>query len=379
MNIVEATAAYEHWLAQHITIVAEDLDHKHDKMVEEGAFGFFRATYYRWLQQAPDLAPELDGPVVASVGDLHLENFGTWQTREEQLAWGVNDFDESECLPYTLDLARLATSASLAIAASHVPVDPTSAHQAILHGYTTSLTEGGEPFVLDGQHHERLADLVHHAATPPATFWTDLTTDPIDHIPPAATAAFQLVQPTPNWEYRSYRRFAGLGSRGHRRYVAIGPPKNGEAHAGKDNNDNTDDLECRESKELSPPAGRWLGRPPTARALDKPAIVRAPDPWQRRHHHWSARRLAPDCTKLELAQVDVADRNTTLFEWMGRETANIHLGTPEQRATILHNLEQRPPDWLSHTAHTLADAVTHDWQHWSDHHNHRHHDKHHHE
>jgi uncharacterized protein (DUF2252 family) len=41
---------------------------------------FFRATYYRWLQQAPYLARELDGPVIAAVGDLHLENFGTWQT-----------------------------------------------------------------------------------------------------------------------------------------------------------------------------------------------------------------------------------------------------------------------------------------------------------
>ena len=374
MDIVEATAAYERWLARHITIVSKDLADKHEQMATGGPFAFFRATYYRWLQRAPDLVPGLDGPVVAAVGDLHLENFGTWQTAEGPLAWGVNDFDESECLPYPFDLARLATSASLAITTGQVPVVATSAHRAILHGYTTGLIAGGEPFVLDGQRHERLAQLVHHAATPPGTFWEKVNSDPVDELPHAAAAALQLVLPTPDWAYRCYRRFAGLGSRGHRRYVAVGPVHRGhDDPAGK---------ECREVKEMSPPAGRWLGRPRSTRALDTP-LIRARDPWQARHDHWSARRLAPDCTKLELTQLDVGDRGCAMFEWMGRETANVHLGTHEQRDAILHNLQQRPTDWLSHTAQILADAVTHDWGHWSDHHgNHRHnhvrHDGHHH-
>src|SRR5260370_32652719 len=47
---------------------------------------------------------------VLAVGDLHVENFGTWRDAEGRLTWGVNDFDEAYPLPYTIDLARLATS-----------------------------------------------------------------------------------------------------------------------------------------------------------------------------------------------------------------------------------------------------------------------------
>jgi len=32
---------------------------------------------------------------VLAVGDLHVENFGTWRDAEGRLIWGVNDFDES--------------------------------------------------------------------------------------------------------------------------------------------------------------------------------------------------------------------------------------------------------------------------------------------
>jgi hypothetical protein len=41
-------------------------------------------------------APENAGaPVVTGVGDLHVENFGTWRDADARLVWGVNDFDEA--------------------------------------------------------------------------------------------------------------------------------------------------------------------------------------------------------------------------------------------------------------------------------------------
>ena len=49
-------------------------------------------------------------PKVLAVGDLHIENFGTWRDSEGRLVWGVNDFDETWRLPYTQDLVRLTTS-----------------------------------------------------------------------------------------------------------------------------------------------------------------------------------------------------------------------------------------------------------------------------
>src|SRR5215213_11678887 len=106
-DVFESTRRYERWLGGEIPIVAADLERKHERMGEAKAFKFFRATYYRWLERGLDVAPELDGPPVVAVGDLHVENFGTWRDARGRLAWGVNDFDESEELPYTLDLARL--------------------------------------------------------------------------------------------------------------------------------------------------------------------------------------------------------------------------------------------------------------------------------
>ena len=49
-----------------------------------------------------------------AVGDIHVENFGTWRDAEGRLVWGVNDFDEAARMPYAIDIVRLATSAVLA-------------------------------------------------------------------------------------------------------------------------------------------------------------------------------------------------------------------------------------------------------------------------
>ena len=87
MNIVEATKSYEHWLGGHMRLVKSDVKAKH-KIMHDSAFGFFRATYYRWLQQQPKHCLEAEGaPKLLGVGDLHLENFGTWRDGEARLVW----------------------------------------------------------------------------------------------------------------------------------------------------------------------------------------------------------------------------------------------------------------------------------------------------
>ncbi len=85
-------------------------------------FMFFRATYYRWAQIWPQVCPELaNAPRVLAVGDLHVENFGTWRDLEGRLIWGVNDFDEAWPMAFTIDLVRLAVSAHLAAEAGRLP------------------------------------------------------------------------------------------------------------------------------------------------------------------------------------------------------------------------------------------------------------------
>ena len=115
MNIVKATHRFEEWLGRHTPLVKPDLRLKHKQMAD-AVFPFFRATFYRWMQVWPEVCADLaKAPQVLAVGDLHVENFGTWRDIEGRLVWGINDFDEAAVLPYTIDLVRLAASAMVAI------------------------------------------------------------------------------------------------------------------------------------------------------------------------------------------------------------------------------------------------------------------------
>ena len=106
--------AYEAWLRTQCRVVDNDLGYKHERM-KESAFVFLRATFFRWARRdRGDLSRSRRRPKVLAVGELHVENFGTWRDREGRLVWGVNDFDEGAVTPYVFDLVRLATSARLA-------------------------------------------------------------------------------------------------------------------------------------------------------------------------------------------------------------------------------------------------------------------------
>ena len=134
MNIQQATRQYETWLAGHVRVVKSDLGTKHELMAQD-AFLFLRGTFYRWMQLFPALCPKLaSAPVLLAVGDLHVENYGTWRDAEGRLVWGINDFDEAFPLPYTIDLVRLAASAWLAVELGHLSLVPANACAAILDG-----------------------------------------------------------------------------------------------------------------------------------------------------------------------------------------------------------------------------------------------------
>jgi uncharacterized protein (DUF2252 family) len=135
---IEATRSYERWVSDYTPLVAADLNLKHRRM-SEAVFPFMRATFYRWCQRWRDVAsPERSGAPVFAVGDLHVENFGTWRDVEGRLIGGINDFDEATIFPWPQDLARLAASASLAIADQQLGIRPHDASDAILQGYATN-------------------------------------------------------------------------------------------------------------------------------------------------------------------------------------------------------------------------------------------------
>ncbi|MDP9169783.1 MAG: DUF2252 domain-containing protein [Acidobacteriota bacterium] len=352
MNFIEATGSYEAWLAQRIVILPDDLREKHELM-RAAVFPFLRATFYRWAQLWPEVCPEFQrSPEVLAVGDLHVENFGTWRDEEGRLVWGINDFDEVCPMPWTVDLVRLAASAHLAADAGHLKMDHREICAAIVSGYQQALEAGGRPWVL-GEKHEWLSELVDIPA--PAAFWAKFHGLPAykGKVPKDAQRGLEKMMPHPRVPYRLAHRVAGIGSRGRQRFVAIGEYEGAAI--------------CREAKALAPSAWLWARGGTAARKLNyQTAIdisVRAADPWVRLKDRWIVRRLAPDCTKIELACVPRDKEKSKLLQAMGWETANIHIGSGKNKA-ILKDLTARPENWLHQAAARMVKATTSDWNEW---------------
>jgi len=355
VNIRKSTTLYEQWLGTFTPLVAADLDLKHQQMAT-GAFPFLRSTFYRWMQVWPDVCHEMaSAPTVLSVGDLHVENFGTWRDREGRLVWGVNDFDAAAHLPYTNDLVRLTTSAYLAIEASQLCVECVAAGDAILAGYRAGLKAGGRPFVL-AEDHTWLRSIAFVALREPVAYWHKLNALPDVRLgaPETALNAIEHVLPAAGMPYVVKHRVAGLGNLGLPRYVAIGDWQGGKF--------------AREAKALVPSPATWARS-----TLDTPEIfyqtildraVRAADPYVQLQGHWIVRRLAPDCARVELASLPEERAETELLHAMGWETANIHLGTRGIAKEILRDLQKRKGKWLDTAAQAMVRATTADWEAW---------------
>src|SRR5215470_8882315 len=109
--------------------------------MRKNPFVFLRATYYRWARKIGKICPGLvSAPSALCVGDIHLENFGTWRDEDGRWVWGVNDFDEAADMPYAFDLVRLTTSVELA---PDMKIRGADAADAILEGYRGGLTHPG--------------------------------------------------------------------------------------------------------------------------------------------------------------------------------------------------------------------------------------------
>jgi hypothetical protein len=372
MDILAATRSYESWLAGHTPLYQPDLDYKHKQMADPAdPFPFFRGTYYRWAQRWAEAAGSLaDAPAVLAVGDLHVENFGTWRDADGRLCWGINDFDEVDRLPYTHDLVRLAASVRFAKRAGGLDLKLGAACKAILAGYREALDAGGIPFVLEERNLE-LRALAMSVDREPVRFWKKLTavlTDPPAEPPEAARAALLSDWPGdgPRWAGRPARRAGreaaqlrvrprvGMGSLGKPRYVALAE------WAGS--------WVAREAKAATPPATAWAaGRPgggPLLLADAARQAVRCPDPFYRLVPGWVVRRLGPRCSRIELTHLEQADDTDRLLRSMGSEAANVHLGTPGAAQALQADLARRPKGWLEETARPLARLIERDWGEW---------------
>lgn len=352
-SIIDVTARYEGWLRTQTSVVEDDLLRKHELM-RESPFPFLRATYYAWAEAwLLALPAESRAPRVTAVGDLHLENFGTWRDAEGRLCWGVNDFDEAATLPYTNDLVRLATSAVLAARTARLRAPARALATAFLDAYRTCLGDGrrGHPIIF-AERHRRIGDRVLRKLVRPGEFWkeklaeTDAGPRP---VPSACRMALRAALPAGTTNVQIRPRIAGMGSLGRRRFVAIGDWKGGWV--------------AREAKAIVPSAAVWAGvagpAPPSGGAFARllEASVRSRDPFLHTSHAFVVRRLAPDVGKIDIVSLGQA-RELQLAALMGRELANVHLATPGATAAIMADLDARPRGWLLEAARAMADLTT---------------------
>jgi hypothetical protein len=258
---------YEAWLARQCEIVKADLRYKHRRM-KKSPFIFLRATYFRWARKIGDWCPELmDAPQVLSVGDLHLENFGTWRDADGRLVWGVNDFDEAAVMPYVLDLVRLATSIQLA---PDLEIGHRRAAAALLEGYRRGLDDPQPALLFEGE--TWLRRYAEPSDGKPEKFWREVAKYPKKKPPPGVAHA--LIASLPKGVPRKKVRLCaiprkGCGSLGRPRYAAVAFWRGGQV--------------LREAKALVPSAWTWASGPKQSAKSNFLALAngryRAPDPF----------------------------------------------------------------------------------------------------
>lgn len=352
-SFVEDNTAFEAWLADHCSVVETDLDLKHTKM-QKNAFIFLRATYFRWARRIETLCPELAAaPAVLSVGDVHLENFGTWRDNEGRLVWGINDFDEAAIMPYPFDLVRLVASAELA-PHFHVAIDDIAA--LVLEGYRQGLDDP-HPTLLDRDQIWMRA----HVGTSKQTrdkFWEEIDNLPDADPPPERDILRGLLRSLPKdiASVRFARRTKGGGGLGRPRYIAEAAWRGGHI--------------VREAKALVPSAWTW------AHGEKKPKLYflalaegpyRSPDPWLTVRRDFVYRRIAPDSRKLDLDAAAQARLPQKALTAMGFDLGAIHAARKKLKKKIFKDLDARPDGWLAKAARRAAADVRRDFKEWKRH------------
>ena len=351
MKISKATELYEAWLARHLRLLDRDLELKHEHMRSD-PFLFFRATYYRWAQTWAEICEDAArAPRVLAVADLHVENFGTWRDIEGRLIWGINDFDEVWRLPYTNDLIRLATGALLA----KMGCEPKQGIESILKGYTGALDAGGRPFAL-AENHPALRQMATARLHEPEGYWEKLHALPEcqEELPAGVRRALDRMMPQRGLRWRVVHRIAGQGSLGRERYVALAQWRGGSV--------------AREAKALAPSSCLWAERGKGTAPIHYQEMldraVRCPDPFVRLSKHWVVRRLAPDCSRIDLSALPKERDEMRLLHAMGWETANVHLGSAKAH-TLHSDLGKRKHDWLLKAALAMEKADLADFKEYS--------------
>ena len=266
----------------------------------------------------------------------------------------MNDLDEAWPCAYTLDLARLTTSAYLAISEEHLSLTRREAAEAVEEGYRDALAAGGKAFVL-AEHHQWLRLLALSKLRDPVRFWEKVQQCPPYTAKPPGEARKLIEEslPEPCRAYQLKRRIAGLGSLGHPRILALSSWQGA--------------FIAREAKGIRTSAYAWYKRLPSDAVYGAKLVenaIRVKDPCVHFHGHWLVRRLAPDCSRIELSSLPKERDEARLLYDMGWETANMHFASPQAIAHVKRDLASRRGRWLHKAAKAMYKATLTDWEDW---------------
>jgi uncharacterized protein (DUF2252 family) len=93
--------------------------------MRESSFRFYRATPYLFYAAWVGTKQLADHPLTWVCGDLHLENMGSYRANNGLIYFDINDFDEAQLAPCSIDLARMVTSLFVAARDWKMPVKMT--------------------------------------------------------------------------------------------------------------------------------------------------------------------------------------------------------------------------------------------------------------
>ena len=92
---------------------------------------------------------------------------------------------------------------------------------------------------------------------------------------------------------------------------------------------------------------------------------RVSDPFTRvTKDNWVMRRLAPDCSRIELSDLPQTRDEGRLLWAMGKETANIHLASGKAIKALKRELQRQHERWILDAASIMAKATIKDWKEW---------------
>jgi hypothetical protein len=341
------TKDYDRWLAGEIPVVKRDVTRKHAEMRAD-PFRFLRGTYYLWLARVADRVPTvLDSARGPIVGDLHVENFGTWRDAGQVRRWGVNDLDELARGPWLLDPLRLAASARLA---PRIPLGDKAVADTVLSAYAGARRRPAPK--LSGKRGKHLRALVPEFEHEKKFYRHLAAGAPVDFVPtPVVEAALRVTEA--GWRPRWYEHEAGTGSLGHLRRVGVGPADDGHLHA-------------REAKQLGPGTAAWaqaidprLPRPEPTLFRAVVAAVKGPAAVAR-VADWHVRDLAPDVVRIELSGLRRGDARSLLTS-MAEAAAGVHATDAVTFEQAQQEARELDPGVFRHLVDTMVACVEEDF------------------